>query len=574
MSTNPIDKNATPNPTGNLEELFRHHLGEEAAVPPRPLLWDQIDNSLLLRQNELYRRRLTATRWVAAASLLLATLAGTGWWARRDLVSDPRAVATGRPASTRPAIGANEVASASASRTAVAATTAAPAPIGPTAKPATAAGEAYSATAASAATAAVGRAATRTLPNQLMRRDNSALANSASGAVAVASGTRRPTSFDGTRPGTAGPTAAGASAVALTQSTVSADQAGRLSGAQSRPANELAVATTAGRVGDAGIATATASPAASATSEAIGATSGAAVSALAPDLAAQTAAGPAGQVGMLAANEASLSLTDPAALPTGLSTLPLPEVELAAANRWHYGASYTAGLFNPNTNFSRAGIAPEYDYSQEPAFGTNSASLTEVAAAQYRENLRPGLSQRVALLATRHLKGRWSLTTGVELGQASARSASSTAFVGEQLFDLGQQPDQQPLRTTSFRYRTAGIPVEMRYGNPVKRGWSLYGRLGGVVTALLGVRSEVAGAPEATRTYSITSAGTPYRRLLGSARGALGVQFRPASASWALTLAPTAEFSLMSLNAHSNQPFLHQSRAYGLGMEVGMEFGK
>ena len=573
MSTNPIDKNATPNPTGNLEELFRHHLGEEAAVPPRPLLWDQIDNSLLLRQNELYRRRLTATRWVAAASLLLATLAGTGWWARRDLVSDPRAVATGRPASTRPAIGANEVASASASRTAVASTKATTAPTGSAIIPATGAAAAYSEQAASAAAVAVGRAA-RTLPNQSMRRKNSPLANSASGAVAVASGTRRPTSFDGTRPGTAGPTAAGASAVALTQSTVSADQAGRLSGAQSRPTNELAVATTAGRVGDAGIATATASPAASAASEAAGATSGAAVSALAPDLAAQTAAGPAGQVGMLAANEASLSLTDPAALPTGLSTLPLPEVELAAANRWHYGASYTAGLFNPNTNFSRAGIAPEYDYSQEPAFGTNSASLTEVAAAQYRENLRPGLSQRVALLATRHLKGRWSLTTGAEFGQATARSASSTAFVGEQLFDLGQQPDQQPLRTTSFRYRTAGIPVEVRYGNPVKRGWSLYGRLGGVVTALLGVRSEVAGDPEATRTYSITSAGTPYRRLLGSARGALGVQFRPASASWALTLAPTAEFSLMSLNAHSNQPFLHQSRAYGLGMEVGMEFGK
>ena len=83
MSANPIEENSTPKPTGSLEDLFRHHLGEEAAAPPRPMLWDQIDNSLLVRQNETYRRRLAATRWVAAASLLLATLAGTGWWAHR-----------------------------------------------------------------------------------------------------------------------------------------------------------------------------------------------------------------------------------------------------------------------------------------------------------------------------------------------------------------------------------------------------------------------------------------------------------------------------------------------------------
>ena len=88
MSTNPIDKKSTPNPTGSLEDLFRHHLDEEATVPPRPMLWDQIDNSLLIRQNETYRRRLAATRWVAAASLLLATLAGTGWWASRYASSD------------------------------------------------------------------------------------------------------------------------------------------------------------------------------------------------------------------------------------------------------------------------------------------------------------------------------------------------------------------------------------------------------------------------------------------------------------------------------------------------------
>src|SRR6476469_7547853 len=99
MSANPLENNSTPKTTGSLEELFRHHLGEEAAVPPRPMLWDQIDNSLLIRQNEQYRRRLVATRWVAAASLLLATLAGTGWWAgRTGLVGSPEMATVNSPA--------------------------------------------------------------------------------------------------------------------------------------------------------------------------------------------------------------------------------------------------------------------------------------------------------------------------------------------------------------------------------------------------------------------------------------------------------------------------------------------
>jgi len=277
---------------------------------------------------------------------------------------------------------------------------------------------------------------------------------------------------------------------------------------------------------------------------------------------------------MLATRPASLALNQLAALPAGLAPLPTPALEaVPALHKWRYGASYTAGLFNPNVNFSRAGIAPEYDYSHEPIFGDNSPALTETAAAEYRANLRPGLSQRIALLATRHLKGHWSLATGAEFGQATAQSSSSYAFVGEQLFDLNPFAVREP-HPTDFRYRTAGIPIEVRYTNPVKRGWSLYGRLGGVVTALLGVRGEVAGDPEATRTYSITSAGTPYRRLLGTARGAVGVQYRPGVGSWALTAGPTAEVGLTSLNAHPAQNFLHESRAYGFGLEVGVEFGK
>ena len=279
--------------------------------------------------------------------------------------------------------------------------------------------------------------------------------------------------------------------------------------------------------------------------------------------------------GLLASRAGSALPTGLAALPSGLAPMVLPAeaepVAAVAARKWHYSATYTAGAFNPNINFSRAGIAPEYDYN--PALGADSPALTEAAAAQYRRNLRPGLSQRLALLATRHLGGHWSLTTGAELTQARATSAATAAFVGEQLLDLGPVP-AGPLRTSNFRYRTASVSVAVRYANPAKRGWSLYGHFGGVVSALLGARSEVDGSPEATRTYSLISAGTPYRRVLGSVRGGAGAQFRPAVSNWALTLGPVAELGLVPLNAHPAQSFLAQSRPYSFGVEAGVEFGR
>jgi hypothetical protein len=276
------------------------------------------------------------------------------------------------------------------------------------------------------------------------------------------------------------------------------------------------------------------------------------------------------QVSLLAANAAELSMPGAAALPNGLASVPVAEVEpVLATRKWHYGGSYTAGAFNPNINFSRDGIEPQYGYN--PALGPDSPALTEAAAAEYRENLRPGLSQRIALVAKRHLAGHWSLSTGAEFTQATAKSASASAFVGEQLIDLGQLTNG-PMRTTSFRYRTAGIPVELSYSNPAKRGWSIYGRIGGVVSALLGVRSEVEGLPETTRTYSIASAGTPYRRLLGSVRGGAGAQYR--TNTWGFTLGPVAELGLVPLNAHPAQRFTAQSRPYSFGFEAGVEFGR
>ena len=573
MSANPIDKNPTPNTTGSLEELFRHHLGEEAAVPPRPMLWDQIDNSLLIRQNEIYRRRLVATRWVAAASLLLATLAGTGWWAHRaadlagaEMATANRANGTGAGAN---AVGGTKVASGVPRRWSAA-----------TGQSALATGTATAKNSGSTTTNAAlaqGSSVTTTGAPEL-RSPASHYTKFGSGSTpAIARNGAEHGGRSGGRTGSEGAitrglgneaTVGGSAFNTRSSRPVAASTSGLATSAASTDSQALVIgsAATSATVATSGIAPA-------ATGSAVVGTT-AAVPTLAAVAPAATAGTAAESVSLLAAHPTALSLTAPANLPDGLTALSLPaDAEPAVAplsHKWSYGASYTAGAFNPNINFSRTGLGSEYAYN--PALGADSPTLTESAATQYRDNLRPGLSQRIALLATRHLGGHWSLSTGAEFTQATAKSASIPAFVGEQL--LEGQATAGPLQNTNFRYRMAGIPVELRYANATKRGWSLYGRLGGVVNALLGVRSEVEGNPEATRTYSFMSAGAPYRRILGSVRGGAGAQFRPGTGTWAFTLGPVVELGLVPLNAHPAQTILAQSRPYSFGVEAGVEFGR
>ena len=570
MSTNPIDQNATPKPTGNLEELFRHHLGEEAAVPPRPMLWDQIDNSLLIRQNETYRRRLAATRWVAAASLLLASLAGTGWWVGRDALLTSNGVAgVASPAATRTDADDAATAPAGAGRRTTGATNSTNA----------------AAVAANAATGNQG-AATSRVPSANAVAVTGTAANTGGrttgfGPISAPQnleGRYSPAArYDGSRRFQTAPvTAAAATASGLSI-------ASRATQVASTPDNSVSSGEALGhREQLAAVAAASATSGSVATSVATGGVVGSSattgLAATAPTLAAAatptTSALAVEPVGALAARATSLALADAELLPTGLVSEPVPTEAAAAidAHRWHYSTSYMAGVFNPNINFSRTGIEPANDYDRSAAFGANSPSLTESAATEYRNNLRPGLSQRLAVLATRHLKGHWSLSTGIELSQATAKSASASSFVGEQLFDLGQSA--RPLQTTNFRYRLASVPAELRYSNPVKHGWSLYGRLGGVVSALLGVRSEVTGNSEATRTYSIFAAGTPYRRVLASVRGGAGAQFRAGTGKWALSAGPVVDLGLVSLNAHPAQSYLAQSHPYTIGVEAAIEFGR
>ena len=540
----------SPPPKGSLEDLFRHHLleSEAAAVPPRPQVWEQLDNRLLLAQNARYRQRLVAYRWAVAASLLLASLAGGGWWhSQRAAATDTLAQATPQ-ATSRPGL-------ATARR-------AAPAPV---ANP----------LAAGPAAGLLARAAgSLSTPNSSAIDPTATLSASAqSGALSVVR-TARPelvTTSRGTRLARPGRADARSRALAfnpkptynelvdkLTEYPAAAaatadDRAGATLAATGRPGRSEALAAEelAGRGG--------------ATADQAGAPY-----ALAP------ARTPAAEDN-LAIRWASLSQQAAAGLPASLAPVAVaagPPLELA--RRWQYGLSYAASAYRPNIDFAKA---PE---AYNTVLGLNSPIITRSAAAEYRDHLRPGLGQRLSLWATRRLgASRWSLRTGLEVAQNTATSASSVAFVGEQVADLTYTqaafyPAPQParLQRTSYRYRSVNVPVEARYTNPTKTGFSFYGRVGALVTALLSAHSEVEGNPEAERTYSLGSANSPYRHLSMGLRGGGGVQYRPAGHQWALSLGPVAEMGILSLNANPSQSFLTQQRPYSFGLEAGMELGR
>ncbi|MCI1188546.1 hypothetical protein MON38_14040 [Hymenobacter sp. DH14] len=590
MSANPIENNATPKTTGSLEELFRHHLGEEAAVPPRPMLWDQIDNSLLIRQNEQYRRRLVATRWVAAASLMLATLAGTGWWASRTgLVGTPEMAtvtgpaANGAQSNQGASRGGFGPAGTAGSTSPAAATTGAVASAAGTAQQAAAdylngssqRGTTGRGGSGRSVASATGLASTRRATTYSRGLNNTGEAVSATYSrlgrqgvmgrnAAAAAGSEVATSASATANETA---AMSAGSVAMQNAQLPASSADGLtnsnaaSGAVALGSTTTAAGTTLATGGAGTVATS--APAAASVSAA--------------SLSASVAAAPATalgaeEAGLLASRSVALGAVEtPApALPGALAAGPEPTELALGTHRWQYGASYTASAFNPNINFSRAGIEPDFGYN--PVLGP--AELSEQAATEYRQNLRAGLAQRLALTVARRLNGHWSVGSGVEFTKANARSSSTVAFVGEQIADGGQIVGSGQRRTTDFSYTMAGLPLELRYSNPAKHGWSLYGRLGGVVSALLGNRSEVAGRPEVTQTYSITSASTPYRRLTSSVRGAAGARFSPGAGRWAFSMGPVAELGLVSLNAHPVQSYFAQSHPYSVGLEAGVEFGR
>jgi hypothetical protein len=274
--------------------------------------------------------------------------------------------------------------------------------------------------------------------------------------------------------------------------------------------------------------------------------------------------------GLLAGKPAELAMGPAAVLPASLTPVAVQPIPATKLRGWRFGAEYAATAFNPNADFTT-----NNDYNAYPLNSIAAPTFSAVgksAAAEYRSNLRAGLGQRLSLRATRWLGGHWSLSTGLEAAQQEATSATSVGFDGVRMNAGTAYSAVRQLQISAYRYRSAAVPVELRYSNPVKTGVSFYGRLGAIVSALLNVRTELAGNPETASSYSPFAGGTPYRRLTTLVRGGAGVRYCPPNKGWGVSVGPTAEAGVQSLNADTDKSFWQQSRPYSFGLEAGFEF--
>ncbi|MCB2376278.1 hypothetical protein LGH70_01705 [Hymenobacter sp. BT635] len=529
----------TPEPTGDLEQLFRQKLGD-AEVAPRMHLWEQIDHELLVQQNDTFRRRLVWHRWVAAACILLFLGAGT-WFSLRPAT-------TGEPvvASTQSANSASSAVDAAPGYSL--GSTAGSESLAVTTEPASAAeaGGIGSLAEIGAAlhSAIAGPAPEEGRPQTLAAaRQNAAVeaAFLAANPALTTTGYSAPAGFD---PILAQPTGtffdrvvAGRAAYSGTAASSSAWLAGQ-SGSGSSLVSSAAVPTIL-RLGQ-------------------------------PD---------------------TLKLALPTAPASAVAQAypaeePQPEKTPARPKRWRLMGAYAASAYNPNMSFGSGAVATATNSVSGGNPGAfRAAAAYEQAANEYRRNLRPGFAQRVALVGSYAATRRWTLSAGVEVAEQRATSQTSYNFLDGKMpvveisaasKDLGNgysltPPPAPQLRTAQYRYRTAGVPVSVRYGSQ-RKGVSLYAKVGAAVNVLFNSRSELVGLPESTTSYSLTSTDSPYRKVQTSVNGGAGVRYQPAAGQWSLALGPMAEAGLSTLNSNAAQSS-SQVRPYAIGMEASVEFG-
>jgi len=544
----PSENNSTPpsdQPAGDLEFLFRQKFAE-AEVPPRASLWEQLDHDLVVGQNETYRRRLAAYRWTAAASVLLLLSFGSwfGWHYGTTSGGLPELVAT-MPSATSPAGQLSTAQDASSEQLALDQSMAE-------------AGAAMGAAGADAASAEPYRVGAG-----LAGADVSASAGAsplASGIVKNSAAANRAVSSPGT-PRNVGSDFASA---ALSRGSVSAAATAGTTQFASLSGNGLPAGSFGTGAARAGYGTGLAAPASSSAMT---------------ELAARMAALP-GRLGYGRPAVLPQTAVTVASLTTSHDAEEQKDKTASRSRRWRLLGSYAASAYNPNMNFSEVQpgmvMAAVVSPTVQSRGGSNSY---ELAAAEYRQNLRAGLSQRATLTAGYAANKHWTLMAGLEVAEQRASSRTSYGFLDGKHTALDVNPSNSPyamqpaqMRTTSYRYRTAGIPVGARYGS-AKPGVSIYAKVGAVVNVLLNSRSELEGVPEATRVYTLNSVDSPYRRVQVAARGGAGARYQPANASWSVAVGPTAEGGITTVNAGPSQTLMTRSRPYSVGLEASVEFG-
>ncbi|WP_139925613.1 hypothetical protein [Hymenobacter sp. DG01] len=511
-------------PSGNLEHLFRQKFAE-AEVAPRASFWDQLDHELVVQQNEqvvqenvTYRRRLLVHRWVAAACLLLALGCG-GWaflWQKGSVAGPDLAVLLPTDSTDQtatPGAGLNPRTTTPGAEMSVASAAAEE-----TAGLALAAGSA----AESATAAELGYAAMA--PGSTYNRSGQVAGERAASGLFYS----------------AAPSNSGADHYATLYRAVGAGAERRaLEGGSSFLASFAGMQPRAAQLRNY-------------------------LGLLHPD----------------SLKPALVTVPQPVTIPAELADVAEPEQKEPPKlwRRLRLGGGYAVGSYNPNINFSRA------DGRMSSSTVTNAlrSYYQDEAEEEYRRNLRAGVSQRAALMVSYALNNHWTVTSGAEVAEQRASSATSYGFVnGKQIgptaADLFNRPaaysaaPAQP-RVTNYRYRSAAVPVSVRYGS-TKQGLSLYAKVGAAVSVLLSSRSDVEGTPEATLNYTLKSAESPYRQVLTSVRGGTGVRYQPTASGWNVVVGPTAEAGLTTLNANPNQRGSRQNRPYSFGLEASVEFG-
>ncbi|TGE09940.1 outer membrane beta-barrel protein [Hymenobacter fodinae] len=519
-----------PRPSGDLEHLFRQTFAE-AEIQPRTNLWEQLDHELVVQQNDTYRRRLTVHRWVAAACLLLALGFG-GWaamWQLNKGNSRQLASVGARSGNTHSGLGTG---------------TSAENQIAQSGQDGAASSAALGGAQAAADAQTDGLLATGPLGHS---GAHSTATEGAAESLYAAAGAPSSAHEQAYQAGSLGnyaagyPSAYGRSGRTPAESSVNYGFASQGQyGATSTSDNVLSLSYLTSRL--------------------------------------RNSLG----LGLPDTLKPSL-LAQPAPAATQLAAVEAPEAEERQSPKlWHrlrVGGTYAASAYNPNINFSQADSKVKAD---AVTLALNSY-YRESAETEYRRNLRAGLAQRVALTLDYAISKKWSVGSGVEVAEQRASSATSYGFIdGKQvrssdlvMFNSSagvRAPVPREARTTSYRYRSTGIPVTVRYGSS-KPGATLYAKVGAAVNVLLSSHSELEGSPTVTRTYTMSSQESPYRKVMTTVRGGAGVRYQPATAKWSLAVGPVAEAGLTTLNAHPNQATLHQSRPYSVGLEASVEFG-